>query len=122
MFDWTFICHGQHDHVNWIDTNVVKKLNHFWTIKCCLTLHTRKIFSNSFISQVFGYCGIIWGNRSNDIAMMSLQILQNKAAKEILDRPSAGLTMEHLGQVPQGLNIIGASHAESFHKTVIIIA
>ena len=45
----------------------------------------------------------MWGDRANDTAMMSLQILQNRAAKEILDLPflpSASDALDRLGWKP----------------------
>ena len=45
----------------------------------------------------------MWGDTANDTAMMSLQILQNRAAKEILDLPflpSASDALDRLGWKP----------------------
>ena len=36
---------------------------------------------------LFDYANIVWGDKHNSHLMSSLQTLQNKAAKLILDRP-----------------------------------
>ena len=33
------------------------------------------------------YCDIVWGDRNNKVLMDSFQVLQNRAAKIVLDRP-----------------------------------
>ena len=36
---------------------------------------------------IFDYADLVWGDKDNVCLMKELQILQNKAAKLILDRP-----------------------------------
>ena len=36
---------------------------------------------------LFDYANLVWGDKHNVTLMVSLQVLQNKAAKIILDRP-----------------------------------
>ena len=45
------------------------------------------MFFNSFILPLFDYGDIIWGDRGNASLMSELQVLQNKAARLILDFP-----------------------------------
>ena len=45
-------------------------------------------FFNSFILPLFDYGDIIWGDRRNASLMSELQVLQNKAARIILDLPA----------------------------------
>ena len=47
---------------------------------------------NSIILPLFDYADIVWGDCDNKLLMMSLQILQNKAAKVILDYPNRSST------------------------------
>ena len=75
------------DHVHYIYMKVLKKLFLFRRIKIYLPMNARKLFYYTLILPLFDYCDIIWGDRGNSTLMQSLQILQNKAAKEILDRP-----------------------------------
>lgn len=44
-------------------------------------------FYNRLILPNFDYDGIVWGNKDNAVLMNNLQLLQNKAAKTILNRP-----------------------------------
>ena len=42
---------------------------------------------NSLVLPLFDYADLVWGDKGNIYLMEKLQILQNKAAKLILDRP-----------------------------------
>lgn len=58
------------------------------------------MFFNSFILPIFDYGDIIWGDRGNASFMSELQVLQNKAARLILDLPvynSATEALKRLG-------------------------
>ena len=44
-------------------------------------------FYNSLVLPIFDYADLVWGDKDNVSLMKELQILQNKAAKLILDRP-----------------------------------
>ena len=44
-------------------------------------------FYNRLILPNFDYDGIVWGDKDNAVLMNNLQLLQNKAAKTILNRP-----------------------------------
>ena len=46
------------------------------------------MFFNSFILPLFDYGDIIWGDRGNASLTSELQVLQNKAARLILDLPA----------------------------------
>ena len=46
----------------------------------------RILFFNSLILLMFDYADIVWGVKDNAVLMNNLQLLQNKAAKTILDR------------------------------------
>ena len=45
---------------------------------------------------LFDYADIVWGDRDNKVLMKSLQILQNEAAKVILDLPSRSSSTDAL--------------------------
>ena len=42
---------------------------------------------NTMIQPIFDYGYIVWGDRFNQTQMDRLQVLQNKAAKIILNKP-----------------------------------
>ena len=81
-FSWT-------DHIDCIRGKISKKLGLLRHIKSCLPLNGRIMFLNSFILPVVYYGDIIWGDHRNASLIMSeLQVLQNKAARLILDFPA----------------------------------
>ena len=45
------------------------------------------LFYKSLVMPLFEYADLVWGDKHNVTLMSSLQVLQNKAAKIILDRP-----------------------------------
>jgi len=72
-------------------------------IKSCLPLNARTTFFDSFILPLFDYGDIIWGDRGNASLMSELQVLQNEAARLILDLPahsSASEGLKRLGWKP----------------------
>ena len=56
-------------------------------IKHLLPFSARLLFYNSLVMPLFDYADLVWGDKHNVTLMTSLQVLQNKAAKIILDRP-----------------------------------
>ena len=42
---------------------------------------------NSLILPLFDYADLVWGNKNNEVLMQHLQVLQNNAARTILDLP-----------------------------------
>jgi hypothetical protein len=58
---------------------LLRRVKVFIPLKARLTIH------NSLILPLFDYADIIWGDKNNTTLMDQLQILQNKAAKTILD-------------------------------------
>ena len=51
---------------------------------------------DSMMVPLFDYADIVWGDRDNKLFMKSLQILQNKAANVILDRPNRSSSSDAL--------------------------
>ena len=45
------------------------------------------LFYNSLVLPIFDYADLVWGDKDNVSLMKESQILQNKAAKLIVDRP-----------------------------------
>ena len=75
------------DHIESVRSNISKKLGLLRRIKSCLPLSTRVTFY-SFILPLFDDGDIIWGDRSNATLLSELQLLQNKAARLVLDLPA----------------------------------
>ena len=59
------------------------------SIKQLLPRAQRETVYDSMMLPLFDYVDIVWGDPDNKVLMKPLQILQNKAAKVILDRPSS---------------------------------
>ena len=75
-------------------------------VKSYLPLEARCILYTSLALPLLDYADIIWGDKNNSVLMNSLQILENKAAKLILDAPplsSATDSLKLLNWTPLGI-------------------
>ena len=79
-FSWT-------SHVEHVISKANQRLGLLRRIKHFLPFQARLLFYNSLVLPLFDYADIIWGDKDNIVIMNDLQILQNKAAKLILDKP-----------------------------------
>ena len=89
-----------HDHVERISKKINQRLGLFRRIKYVLPHQARLSFYHSLVLPLFDYADIIWGDKDNTTLMENLQILQNKAAKLILNLPlhkSATQALKTLG-------------------------
>ena len=76
------------DHVESVARKVSQRIGVLRRIKHLLPRAQRETVYNSMMLPLFDYADIVWGDRDNKVLMKSLQILQNKVAKVILDRPN----------------------------------
>ena len=74
------------DHVEYISSKVNKNLGLLRRSKYYLPYNARLLFYNSLVLPICDYADLVWGDKDNVSLMKELQILQNKAAKLILDR------------------------------------
>ena len=79
-FSWT-------NHVEYMAGKVNQRLGLLRRIKHLLPFKARILFYKSLVMSLFEYADLVWGDKHNVTLMSSLQVLQNKAAKIILDRP-----------------------------------
>lgn len=79
-FTWT-------SHIEYISSKINKNLGLLRRIKHLLPKQARLLFYNSLVLPIFDYADVIWGDKDNVVLMNELQVLQNKAAKIILNRP-----------------------------------
>ena len=64
---------------------------------------------------------IVWGDRDNKVLMKSLQILQNKVAKVILDRPNRSSSSDALATLKwESLEERRKAHRSSFVKKTLL--
>lgn len=84
------------DHVDYVCKKVRKRLGILRRIKHLLPKHTRELYVKTLVFPVLDYGDIIWGDKGNETLMNRIQILQNFAAKLILDRPKYSSATEAL--------------------------
>ena len=75
------------DHIDYIQSKVAKRLGLLKRVKHHLPVNSREIMYNTMIQPILDYGDIVWGDRFNQTQMDELQVLQNKAAKIILNQP-----------------------------------
>ncbi|XP_078354348.1 uncharacterized protein LOC144638944 [Oculina patagonica] len=73
--------------VEYVISKVNQRLGLLRRIKHLLPFTARLLFYNSPVLLIFDYADLVWGDKNNVELMNDLQVLQNKAAKIILDRP-----------------------------------
>ena len=78
-FTWT-------NHVEYMAGKINQRLGLLRRIKHLLPFRARILFYKSLVMPLFKYADLVWGDKHNVTLMSSLQVLQNKAAKIILDR------------------------------------
>ena len=74
------------DHVDYNSTKVNQWLGILRRIKNLLPIHTRELYVKSMIFPLVDYSDIVWGDKHNKTLMAKVQLLQNKAAKLILNK------------------------------------
>ena len=75
------------EQIDSIITKVNQRIGLLKRVKPLLPLDARITLYNTLISPLFDYADVIWGDKDNSTLMGDWQILQNKAAKNILDLP-----------------------------------
>jgi hypothetical protein len=91
------------DHVDSLCTKVAQRIGTINRVRKLLPLHARLTLYNSLVSPLFSYADFVWGDKNNACLMSQLQVLQNKAAKIVLDMPmrsSATEALDKLGWKP----------------------
>ena len=85
-------------------------------IRNLLPLQTRFTLYNTLILPLFDYGDVEWGKTNNDTLMSELQILQNKAAKVVLELPPRSSSTEALKR----LDLKPLSTRRFFHRCTSI--
>ena len=75
-----------HNHIDNMIAKINQRLGVLRRVKEFLDLDTRCVLYTSLILPLFDYGDTIWGDKNNSILMNSLQVLENKAAKIILNQ------------------------------------
>ncbi len=87
------------EHIENITTKINQRLGVLRRIKEYLDLNTRRVLYTSLVLRLFDYGDVIWGDKNNAVLMNSLQVLENKAAKLILDKHPRYSSTETLGEL-----------------------
>ena len=79
-------CH--HDHIKQVHSKIAKRLLVVLKrIKQLLLVYAKRSMCQQLIViPILEYASIVWGDKNNKVLMDSIQVLQNKAAKLVLDR------------------------------------
>ena len=75
-----------HDHIEQLQSKIAKRLGVLKRIKHLLPVYARRIYVSTMVIPILEYASIVWGDKNNKVLMDSIQVLQNKAAKLVLDR------------------------------------
>ena len=75
-----------HHHIEQLQRKIAKKLGVLKRIKHLLPVYARRIYVSTMVIPILEYASIVWGDKNKKVLMDSIQVLQNKAAKLVLDR------------------------------------
>ena len=88
-FTWT-------DHIEHLTGKVNQRLGLLKRIKHLLPFRARLLLYTSLFMPLSEYADLVWGDKHNITLMSSLQVLQNRAAKVVLNRPLYSSSTEAL--------------------------
>lgn len=97
-------------------SKVNQRLGLLRRIKRPLPFKTRLLFYNSLVLQLFDYAGNVWGDKNNPTLVNSVQVLQKKAVKIILDKPVYSSSSEALATI----NWITLKQRRFYHRCVYV--
>ncbi|KAL9951294.1 hypothetical protein ACROYT_G043933 [Oculina patagonica] len=87
------------DHIENLRSKVLQRLGLLRRIKCSLPRDIRELFVKSTIIPLLDYADVTWGDKANLTLMKKVQVLQNLAAKIVLDMPRHSSATEALQQL-----------------------
>ena len=94
------------DHIESLVSRANRRIGLLRRVKHLLPHHARITLYNTLILPILDYADIVWGDKDNITLMNMLQIVQNKAAKTILDLPMYASSTEALSQIKSNQMII----------------
>ena len=75
------------DRIDQLNVKVCQRLGALRQVKHLLPHDAGKTLYSSLILTLFDYANVVWGDKNNAVLMNQLQVLQNNAARTILDLP-----------------------------------
>ena len=91
-FTWT-------KHVEHVISKVKQRLGLLRRIKHLLPYNAHLLYYKSLVLPILDYADMVWGDKDNAVLMNNLQVLQNKVAKLVLDKPLYSSTTDALNQL-----------------------
>ena len=88
-----------HHHIDQLQSKVAKSSGVLKRIKHLLPVYARKIYVTTMVIPILEYASIVWGDKNNKVLMDSIQVLQNRAAKMVLDRAPHSSSTEALADL-----------------------
>ena len=85
-----------HDHIEQLQSKIAKRLGVLKQIKHYLPVYARRIYVSTMVIPILEYASIVWGDKNNKVLMDSVQVLQNKAAKLVLNRATRSSSTQAL--------------------------
>ena len=104
------------EHIDTISTKINQRIGMIKRIRHLLPLHAKLTLYNCLIIPLFDYGDTVWGDKNNDTLMGQLQVLQNKAAKVLLNLPPRSSSTEALDR----LDLKTLSQRRHFHRCVMM--
>ena len=104
------------EHIDHLNTKVCQRLGVLRRVKHLLPRDARIILYNSLILPLFDYADVVWGDKNNVVLMNQIQVLQNNAARIILDLPKYASATQALDQ----LTWKPLMARRSFHRRVLM--
>ena len=87
------------DHIDQLNVKLCQRLRVLRRVKHLLHRDARITLYNSLILPLFDYADVVWGDKNNAILMNQLQVLQNNAARTILDLPKYASATQAIDQL-----------------------
>ena len=74
------------------------------------------LYYKSLVLPILDYVDMVWGDKENAVLMNNLQVLQNKAAKLVLDKPLYSSATDALNQ----LGWLNLKQRRHFHRCLYV--
>ena len=103
-------------HVDYITSKINQRLGLLRRIRHLLPIRARLLFYNGLVLPLFDYADMVWGDKNNVTLMNNIQVLQNKAAKIIVDQALYSSASEALAK----LNWITLERRRFYHRCIFI--
>ena len=97
-------------------SKVNQRLGLLRRIKHLLPYNARLLYYKSLVLPILDYADMVWGDKDNAVLMNNLQVLQNKAAKLVLDKPLYSSATDALNQ----LGWLNLKQRRQFHRCLYV--